>query len=351
MHFSLRPFEIKGRVLDTSFKATHFSFLPDSLGLRTQALTLKFATPKMKASFVSPEKPFGEVMARIEKRSDSMGSGGPPMRVFHRAFIGDTVSMIYAPVYLSRGAVYDGILKRPLATVTGKAAEKLQSVDTSGDWNIQFISALCPHCGWDLVGGRDSVVLLCGNCAAAWRVTKDRFERLSFGTVPSTDRKAFYIPFWRMKVEIEGLQLASYADLIKLANLPRAMREECKKREFYFWSPAFHVPPRLFLRLAKQTTVLQPPAEFEDSIPKSSLYPATLPVDEALESVTVTLAGIAVPKKKFFPLLPDLAIRLEESVLVYLPFALEGDELIQTEMKFSINRNSMRGHLPQAMSP
>ncbi len=155
-----------------------------------------------------------------------------------------------------------------------------------------------------------------------------------------------------MKVEIEGLQLESYADLIKLANLPRAMREECKKREFYFWSPAFHVPPRLFLRLAKQTTVLQPPAEFEESIPKkSSLYPATLPVDEALESVTVTLAGIAVPKKKFFPLLPDLAIRLEESVLIYLPFALEGDEFIQTEMNFSINRNTMRGHLPQAMSP
>ncbi len=175
MHFSLRPFEIKGRVLDTSFKATNFSFLPDSLGLRTQALTLKFATPKMKASFVSPEKPFGEVMARIEKRSNSMGSGRSPMRVFHRAFIGDTVSMIYAPVYLSRGAVCDGILKRPLATITRKAAEKLQSVDTSGDWNIQFISALCPHCGWDLVGGRDSVVLLCEKCDAPWRGTKDRF--------------------------------------------------------------------------------------------------------------------------------------------------------------------------------
>jgi NADH pyrophosphatase NudC (nudix superfamily) len=26
----------------------------------------------------------------------------------------------------------------------------------------------CPHCGWDMEGGKDSLVLICRNCNIAW---------------------------------------------------------------------------------------------------------------------------------------------------------------------------------------
>src|SRR3989339_2060059 len=33
---------------------------------------------------------------------------------------------------------------------------------------FRFVPTLCPHCGWDMEGQKDSLVLICRNCDSAW---------------------------------------------------------------------------------------------------------------------------------------------------------------------------------------
>ncbi len=330
MHFSLMPFDIKGRVLDTSFIATDHKFLPDSLGLRAQTLKLRFADPEMKADFLTPRISFEELIPRLENIKHFMDSSTFSGRVFHRAFIGDPAGMIYSPVYIKNRAIYDAVLNRPIAKFTIIRADKFQSLDTRRDWKIKFISALCPNCGWDLTGERNSVVLFCKNCDMAWQVSRGGFKKLNFGVVPWREKKVVYIPFWRMKIKLEGLDPGSHADLIKIANLPG------------FWTPAFKVRPRVFLRMAKQLTIVQPAKDLRRTLAGLDLCPVTLNVSAALDSIKVILADIAVSRKKILPLLSGMDIKMKESLLVYLPFTVRGNEFIQTQMKFSIQRNAMR---------
>ena len=56
-----------------------------------------------------------------------------------------------------------------------------------------------------------------------------------------------YLPFWRMKPRVEGIHLVSYADLIRLANLPKVINRAFESAPLYFWSPAFKVSPALSL--------------------------------------------------------------------------------------------------------
>ena len=44
-------------------------------------------------------------------------------------------------------------------------------------------------------------------------------------------------------------------------------------------------------------TISQPREEFERSLPRSSLYPVTLPVSEAAESIKITIANFSIDKK------------------------------------------------------
>lgn len=118
------------------------------------------------------------------------------------------------------------------------------------------------------------------------------------------------------------------------------VQPEWERQDIYFWSPAFKVNPQLFLRLAQQVTVFQPQTEYQKELPKSLLYPVTLPVSEAGESLKITLAQVAVPQKTFFPRLPEITFSLDESLLVYLPFTEGRTELIQPQLKLTINRNA-----------
>jgi hypothetical protein len=60
---------------------------------------------------------------------------------------------------------------------------------------------------------------------------------------------------WRMNAHMEGLKIRSYVDLIKVANVPKVMKEEEEGFDLYFWSPAFKVPPELFLKLTQGMTI------------------------------------------------------------------------------------------------
>ena len=254
------------------------------------------------------------------------------------------MSLIYSPVYFKGNAIYDGILNRPLARLSHIRADMLQSADNRQNWKLRFISSLCPSCGWDLTGGRESIILFCRNCGIALQVSNGSFKKLTFGVSTSKNKDVTYFPFWRMKVKINGLEAHSYADLIRIANLPKTVKKEWEGKELFFWSPAFKTNPRLFLRLAKQMTLLQPSEELEDSLEQSSLHPITLTVGEAFESVKVTLGNISTAKNKIFPLLSDVEVKRKDSLLVFFPFTLQGNEFVHTEKKLSIQRSAVLAH-------
>jgi hypothetical protein len=72
------------------------------------------------------------------------------------------------------------------------------------------------------------------------------------------------------------------------------------------------------------------------------MYPITLPVSEAKESLKITLANIAIKKKDIFPKLNEIKIELTEAFLIFLPFFSTNNEFIQPQLRFSIQKNALK---------
>ncbi len=325
------------RFVDVSHPAVDLRGLPVSLGLRSQALKLRFVTPDAAGRFLSPQLDRKSVAEQFKEQY----AVDLPRPLYHQAYVGDTLSMIYAPYYVN-GRVYDAVLDEPLptASVDGDA---LQAAD--GDrarWPLEFIPALCPKCGWDLDGQRDALALFCGNCGSMWRTEGTKLRPLRFATLDSDQPDAVYLPFWRIRAEVGGVQLDSFADLVRLANLPRVIQPRWTEMGFRFWIPAFKLMPRAFSRLCTHTTLAQPHADFRTRPPKGRVHAVTLPVEEAVDSLKTTLSTFIKPARKLLPQLPTIQIRPKAFLLAYLPFFEGPHDLIQPDLKLAINRNQLR---------
>ena len=326
--------EIRSRFIDTNLLATHTASLPSSLGLKPQAMKLRFASPGMHGRFLDATLPFEDILPTV-KASDAL------THVFHRAFIGETISMVYGPTYIENGMLHDALLERPLCGWPGES--EVPDAIKPPDWKIRFLPTQCPHCGWDLQGDKDVLVMICSNCDSAWRCSGSTFTEVPFTILSASARQAtVYLPFWRMKPHVEGMVIDSYADMIRLANLPKAVLADFSSQQAYFWSPAFKVNPALFLRWSRQMTVFQPGGKTCDTFSGTSCYPVTLSSREALENIKITLAQIVVDKRGIYPLLEDLKISADEIMLVYHPFLVGPRELMHETMHLTIDRTALK---------
>ncbi len=79
-----------------------------------------------------------------------------------------------------------------------------------------------------------------------------------------------------MQARIEGLNLETYGDLIRFANLPKAVTSEFEQQRLSFWAPAFKIKPKLFLRLLQQLTILQPNPDESTRLKNLQLTPVSL---------------------------------------------------------------------------
>jgi DNA-directed RNA polymerase subunit RPC12/RpoP len=334
-HFSISASEVTHRFVDTTALAVNVPELPFSLGLRPQVMKLRFVLPDTKGRFITPEAPFDRALPAI---------GATHKSILYQNFIGETVSLLHAPLLLRGETLYDAVLGKPVSTWTADDMGRLQYESLPIAGQARFIPTLCPQCGWDMEGEKDSLVLICRNCNTAWTCPDSEFRQVFFTVMapsPGTGEIAVYIPFWRMRPRIEGLALASYADLIRVANLPKAMTPAFTNEPLYFWSPAFKINPSLYLRWAKQMTALRPIGDENDRLPKTDIYPVTLPLAEAIEGIIVTLAQLGTDKRTLYPKLAGLRITLEESRLEYHPFVLEHNELIHASLRISLDRTSL----------
>lgn len=334
--FSSLSERIDHRIVDLSHQALPCKHLPLSLGLRTQALRLRFVSPETEGYFLKPALPLKDMLQSVEKRFGSNLS----QPVFCRSFIGETTSQIYSPFY-GNGSILDAVLNRPVPSDFPPDFELKALPGGPPDWQIQFVPALCPSCGWDLEGERDAVALHCRNCTSLWIHQEKGFRKLPFGFMPSEAEPVLYLPFYRIRPEIKGLDLASYADLVRVANLPKVLQEGMDSKPFHFWSPAFKVRPRDFLQFSRVFTLSQPEQTWEPRIPKAETHPVTLPIAEALESLKINLAGFVKPPGLMLPALVDIRIAAKSVFLVYVPFQVRRDEILYPPFQLRTTKNML----------
>jgi hypothetical protein len=162
-----------------------------------------------------------------------------------------------------------------------------------------------------------------------------------FEVVPEKRDSSVYLPFWRMRVAVKGIILESYADLARVANLPKVVRSEWEGQEVYFWIPAFRVYSSLFLRLSKQMTLFQPAEKTEAILPNAPLHPVTFPEESAAATLKILLAYLLTKKKDLFPKLHEITIGPVESTLVFIPFTSTGCELVHPQLRIGLHRQTL----------
>jgi len=336
MDFSCLSSEINHRFVDVSQKALEIDPFPASVGLRSQALKLKFVTPDSEGCFLKPDLPVRNVLESIERRFAAQ----LPEPVIHQSFIGDSLSIIYSPFHVD-GKLFDSVLNRPITDDLPDDLDLTEIPEWDHNRDIKFLATLCPHCGWDLDGQRDSLVLHCSNCTTVWKPDKEGFTTLNTVHLPEKGDDISYLPFWRIKADVAGVNLNSFADMVRMANLPMAIQGGMEEKRFHFWSPAFKVRPQNLLRLSRSITVSQPNERFSPGVPSAGLHPVTLPLKEGLETLKLTLAGMIRPKSRTVELLPDIQIKPTSFILIYLPFQEKQHDLVQPKFSLSVNKNML----------
>ncbi len=336
MRFECREDGVHHRVVDHSRPAVAAPFLPGSLGLRSQALRLAFAGGDEETRFIAPAVTHKAAVRRFAERC----GGAFPSPPYEQAFIGETLSMIYAPFYLADGLV-DAVLNR---RVQADPPDLSGFKTVSPRWPIVFVPTLCPNCGWDMDADRDALALPCRRCNSLWRAGTDRLVRMKAGFLTAAAPDAVYLPFWRIRAEISGLLLDSVADFVRLANLPRVVQPGRESRPFHFWVPAFKLPPRVFLQIGCTFTMVQTEEAPESGLPEGdgNLYPVKLSVTEAVECLKLILADLLKPRRIFLPRISRMKVTPRRGLLVYLPFRDGPHDLTHAHHPVGIHKKMLR---------
>ncbi len=337
MLFSCLSSGIQNRFLDASQQAVQSTLFPPSVGLRSQAMKLRFVSPETQGWFIKPTLPFRQVMETFLTRFN-LKMPGP---ILHQSHIGESLSLLYAPFYVGK-RIMDAVLNQP---VSGELDETFELSRFSGgpaDWRIRFIPTLCPNCGWDMQGRRDALVLHCTNCESMWQASKEGMSRINVAHLSNPeDKNIIYLPFWRIRAEVSGIDLSSYADLVKVANLPKVVQPGWDRIPCHFWNPAFKVRPRSFMRLTHHITLSQPRDHLVAKVPKGSMHPVNLPVSESVETLKLNIAGILRPKKAVEDRIAEIQVKPSRYLLAYLPFEIRHHDLVQTTFNIAVNRNQL----------
>jgi predicted RNA-binding Zn-ribbon protein involved in translation (DUF1610 family) len=322
-------------VVDITHLGLRVKGIPESLGLRPQTMRLKFITPSTAGSFLRFLLKADDILTTAGNLPWASSAG----EIFHRAYIGETLSLIYLPLYAEKDRLFDAVLNKPIARLPGGQEVLKPVVDKNPRWKITFMATLCPQCGWNLEGERDSVVLICNNCDTAWEAREGKFIRVGYGMVQGQVENDAYLPFWKISTAVEGLEINSIADFMRVTNQPRVEEQEWENDNMSFWSPAFKIRPKVFLNLSRQFTISQRQFQTEATIPKKTLYPVTLPLAEAAQSMKITLASSAL--NKVLPYLPRITFSIKDSTLVYIPFKDTGHEMIHRPLRLSITKSAL----------
>jgi hypothetical protein len=337
-----RPAGNDHKFLDLTQCAADVPGLPATLGLRAQAMKLRFASADLAGRFIPPKRSFAETFAAFQQRF----SQALPQPILYCAHLGESMGLLYSPAYAREGRLFDAVLDQPLG-------EGPDPIDVNGSasqppaWRVHFVPALCPDCGGDLEGERSALVLHCRNCAASWYPSGEKLTRVESHCLEDAEPDADYLPFWQIACDVTEVALRNYGDLAQAANLPKVVAAALAAREFRFWTPAFKLRAPVYLRMAESLTLIQAQDLLAPALPPERHHPVTLPVEEACESLKVVLAGILKPRRRVAEALARIRIQPTHFRLAYLPFRGDQHDLVQVQTRLAVNKNllSLSRHL------
>lgn len=325
---------IEHRLADISTKGVKLTFLPATLGLRPQAMKMRFAAPGFPGTYLKKSVGHDEILKRAAKNLQVRDE-----TILHQAFVGDALNVIYLPLSIKDEKILDGVVEKILALIPEDATPFAETEIDNHTWKPHFLSAICPQCGWNLEGEPDSVVLLCTNCNSAWQAGGNSFSGVNFRVTPSVDPAAIYIPFWSYRVTADTASLNTFADFIRITNQAMVIQPAWEEMELYLVSPAFKLRPNDFLRLGTQMTISQRHAvQISETLPRKNIFPVTLAHGDAANGLKVILANSAVSLDSVFPYLPKLEFKITDYFLHYLPFQQTTHEIQQPQLGITINQ-------------
>ncbi len=203
------------------------------------------------------------------------------------------------------------------------------------------MSTLCPQCGWDLGGDKQSLVQTCPHCDTAWATGASGCENVDARFFPAQTPPSRYLPFWNLRFQATGFRLQTWADLVRLTNLPKVILPWMESTAFTFRVPAFKIRPELFLNLSNRVSLFQPEASPLTTLPTEPLHPVTLSRDEAFHALPAVLGNLAPARKNLFPRIQGGRIIPKDAVLEYIPFNEGPKEYLQPDMNMAIQKNAL----------
>lgn len=340
IEFAVRAGRIQKSAVDKTWNASGFSCFPSSLGARPQTQTLYLAEPgeerKLLPTSLPPDEPPSAPPLSLLIGRDLQEAEGP---LLFRAFLRDTSSLIYLPAFEKEGMLYDGIDSK----ILGNTPEGLSGAgwpeDGVGAFRYHFVPAICPNCGNDLAGERQSLIVFCPSCAVGFSVSNSALQDTPFSIAKGVSKTASFLPFWRIRVETEGLPLPTTTGRI----LPGGRIEQLDRDNFFFWTPAFRINPQLFLRLAHRATIAQLGTEANASLPSiSSIAPVTVTSTEAVKTVKILMVLLSPRDHELPSRLNDLSIDLTDCMVVLVPFEQKGYELMNGQIQAAVHVNALK---------
>jgi ribosomal protein S27AE len=339
--FYVQDKEVKYKIVDTTRLGLDNQQLPISLGLRPQAMKITPVASSTRGAFLLQSIPTKAVFAHAAMVLDLFKEKNPKT-IYHRTFIGETLSRIYQPCYIKDDQLYDAVSNRIIGQRTTLAKDLGKTCSSKVSWEPQFITTACPGCGGLLAGERDSMVLQCGNCQSLWQEHKQKFIPVDWKVVHSDNRNARYLPFWQITFSTTGHTLKSFGDFLRFTNQPLVAMQKYETQPLVFWIPAFKINPKAFLQMSSQLTVAQARIPQGEKRPVTRGYPVTLDSKEAKQAIKTVLAKTTVSHEKRFSLLPKIRLGECRSVLTYLPFAVQAHDLIQEHTCTTIQTAALR---------
>ncbi len=331
----------KFKVVDTTQQGMNTWVLPPSLGLRPQAMPVSLVSSDIEGVFLRQTIKARTLLERAALLTviDSENIEAP---FYHRAYIGETLSCIYLPLYVEDGILYDAVTNKVIAS--GGSSEWLmsQGFRYREIWTPRFLATLCPHCGDALSGEHDSLVLSCHNCHSSWEERRGSFSSIDWERVSSSDSTVYYLPFWKIQVRSPENGLKSFGDLLHVTNQPRVVMAKQTEMALEFWVPAFKLKPSTFLRLGKTATLSQERIPSGDSVMAGRMHPVTLKRKEAVQALKSLVAAAALNKRQLLPLLPEMHFHPVTTMLSYLPFADQGHDFVQEHTGISVAKSVLR---------
>lgn len=307
--------------------------IPFSLGLRSQAMTMKLIKPDTRGKFF---RPLPSAMVLKDKPSDLK----PEERTF-KEDIGEAFSLIYSPFYIRQRHLVDGVTNQALSLEKTIPPDIFDLDRVRPGIETHFIAGICPGCGADLEGSGDSLVLVCRNCHSLWRAKGEKLAKIKFSTAAPARNDDIMVPFWRISANISPMNLASRADLARMANLPLAIARDWEQKPVHFWSPAFKVRPDIFLRLLGQLTSAQLEPPLSQTVEDNSYQPINLHPSEAIQTIRITMAALLKPRKKILERLSEAEVIPQSVSLIFLPFKSTYHDIIHPGSGIAINKKAL----------